>query len=244
VANDDSGSDGLDEQWRDKLVAIGKGVAGAIPVVGGLVGELVGVAIPGQRADRIAYYLRGLAVRIDDLSKELRGRLASSVEKIDLIEEGGFQAARATSRERIDRILAVVMGGLSEEDAEVVRRKRLLAIFGELDDDEVNFLNAYGRSYAGADRSAFEKIDIPGHLTFGSPQSAFDKNYLYEAGINHLSRLGLLKKDYGNVRNGELPVFDKIEGDFKHRLEISGLGRILLREIGLETPFDARQRDA
>ncbi|MCG9917215.1 MAG: hypothetical protein MH112_12770 [Phenylobacterium sp.] len=234
-------SDRLDEEWRDKLVAIGKGIAGSIPVAGGLVGEVVGSVIPGQRADRIAAYLRALAARVDLLSLEVRDGLAANVEKIDLIEEGGFQSARATSKERIDHIVEAVNRGLSEDDADVIRRKRLLLILGQLDDDEVNLLNAYGRAYAGADRQAFERINRPEPLHMGSLPSAVDQSHLYEAGKDHLLRLDLLKKNYSQPRKGETPEFDARKGDFKHTVEVSYLGRMLLREIGMETPFDSQQ---
>lgn len=233
--------DSLDDGWRDKLVAIGKGVAGAIPLAGGVLAEVIGITIPGQRADRIATFIRALATRVDDLSDELRDGLASSAEKIDLIEEGGIQSSRATARERINQIVEAVSRGLSSDDADIVRRKRLLLILGELDDDEVSLLNAYGRSYAGADRQAFERVNRPDPPHLQSHALVIDQNQLYEAGKDHLVRLGILKKNYGNVRKGEIPEFDARKGDFKHNVEISYLGRLLLREIGMETPFDAQQ---
>ncbi|MFC3326072.1 hypothetical protein [Mesorhizobium cantuariense] len=135
--------DGLDDDLRDKLVAIGKGVAGPIPLAGGVVAEVVGLVIPGQRADRIAAYLRALSIRVDNLIQEIRDGLPSSPEKIALIEEGGLQSSRATSQERIDQIVEAVSRGLSEDDSDIVRRKRLLLILGELDDDEVKSTRRY-----------------------------------------------------------------------------------------------------
>ena len=60
MADGNATRDSLDDNLRDKLVAIGKGIAGALPLAGGVVAEVVGMAIPGQRADRIAAYLRAL----------------------------------------------------------------------------------------------------------------------------------------------------------------------------------------
>lgn len=241
MMSDGERDDGLDDRWRDRLVAIGKGVAGAIPLAGGVVAEVVGMVIPGQRADRIATYLRALEVRVSGLAEEVRNGLPSNAEKIGLIEEGGFQSARATSSERLDQIVEAVSRGLGEEDADVVRRKRLLVLFGELDDDEVALLNAYGRSYAGADRQAFEKVNRPPPAHLQSPMLDLERNRLFEAGREHLLRAGLLKKNYGNMKKGQLPEFDASKGDFKHTVEVSHFGRMLLREIGLETPFDAQQ---
>lgn len=233
--------DSLDDNLRDKLVAIGKGVASVVPLAGGIMAEVVGVVIPEQRADRIAAYLRALTSRVDELTQEMRDGLSANTEKIDLIEEGGFQSARATSQERIYQIVETVSRGLNEDDVDVVRRKRLLLILGELDDDEVNLLNAYGRSYAGVDRQAFQKVNRPATPHMQSPPTLIDQNQLYEAGERHLVRLGLLKKNFGTLKKGEVPEFDPHIGDFKHSLEVSHLGRMLLREIGMETPFDARR---
>ncbi len=239
--HDESSPDELDDNFHDTLVAIGKGAAGAIPLVGGILGEIVGMKIPGQRADRISAYLRTLAKHVDDLTDELRGELASNAEKIDLIEEGGFQSSRATSSERIGQIVEAVSRGLSESDSDIIRRKRLLVIFGQLDDDEVNLLNAYGRSYAGVDRQAFGRVNRPDPPHLSAPPRVFEQNQLYDAGKEHLLRLGLLEKKYNDVRKGETPEFDARKGDFKHHVQISHLGRMLLREIGMETPFDAQQ---
>tara|TARA_R110002072_G_scaffold150962_1_gene300019 strand:- start:497 stop:1231 length:735 start_codon:yes stop_codon:yes gene_type:complete len=234
-------SDGLEENYRDKLAAIGRGAAGSIPLAGGILAEVVGAVIPGQRADRITAYLRALASRVEELEAEIRNGIVGNAEKIHLIEEGGLQSARATSPERIGLIVEAVTRGLNAEDAEVIRRKRLLLILGELDDDEVNLLNAYGKSYAGSDRRAFEQINRPDPPHLQSDPSVIDQNQLYELGKTHLIRLGLIKKNYGSIKKGVVPEFDPRDGDFKHRLEVSYLGRMLLREIGMPAPIDAQQ---
>lgn len=234
-------SDGLEDNYRDKLTAIGRAAAGSIPLAGGILAEVVGAVIPGQRADRITAYLRALTSRVEELEAEIRDGIVGNPEKIHLIEEGGLQSARATSPERIELIVEAVTRGLSAEDAEVIRRKRLLLILGELDDDEVNLLNAYGRSYAGSDRRAFEQINRPDPPHLQSDPSVIDQNQLYELGKTHLIRLGLIKKNYGSIKKGVVPEFDPSHGDFKHRLEVSYLGRMLLREIGMPAPIDAQQ---
>lgn len=234
-------SDGLEEDFRDRLAAIGRGAAGAVPLAGGILAEVIGAVIPGQRADRITAYLRALALRIEELEAGVRADIVANVEKINLIEEGGLQSARAMSPERIDLIVQAVARGLTAEDAEVIRRKRLLLILGELDDDEVNLLNAYGRSYAGSDQRAFAEVNRPDPPHLQSDPSAIDQHQLYELGKKHLIRLGLIKKNYGSIKKGVVPEFDPREGDFKHRLEVSYLGRMLLREIGMAAPIDAQR---
>lgn len=240
---DQIGYDKLDDDYRDQLVAIGKGATSLIPLVGGPLAEIIGAVVPNQRADRITSYVRKLDARIEGLEAEVRDRLAGSREKIDLIEEGGYQAARALSPERIAQITEAVARGLGEDDADVIRRRRLLVILGELDDDEVALLNAYGRSYGGADRGAFERISKPERAHLQSSVGVRENDRLYKVGKEHLLRLDLLKRNYGTVKKGQLPEFDAKQGDFKHTVEISYLGRLLLKEIGMATPFDERHPD-
>jgi hypothetical protein len=61
---------------------------------------------------------------------------------------------------------------------------------------------------------------------------------------NDTSKINLLRKTFPFVKRGELPEFDKQSGDFKHSIEISYFGRMLLREIGLATPLDAQENGA
>jgi hypothetical protein len=236
--------DPLDADYHDQLASIGKGVVSLVPLFGGPLAEIVGVTIPNQRADRIARYVRELGQRIEAMSKEVQEALVANAAKIDLIEEGGYQSARATSKERVEQITEAVSRGLAEDDADVIRRRRLLTMFGELDDDEVALLNAYGRSYAGADRQAFEKINRPEPPHLGSAPDVLERERLYQAGKEHLLRLGLLQRNYGSVKKGQLPEFDQRSGDFKHTVEISYLGRLLLKEIGMPTPFDEARGSA
>lgn len=35
------------------------------------------------------------------------------------------------------------------------------------------------------------------------------------------------------MKKGQVPEFDPRSGDFKHSVEVSGLGRMLLNEVGL-----------
>jgi hypothetical protein len=235
--------DPLNDDYRDQLVAIGKGAVSLIPLFGGPLAEIIGVTVPNQRADRIATYLRALDQRLEEMSQEVKVQLAASAAKVDLIEEGGYQSARAISHKRIEQITEAVSRGLAEDDADVIRRRRLLVMFGELDDDEVALLNAHGRSYGGADRNAFDQINRPERAHMQSSADVIERERLYDVGKEHLLRLDLLKRNYGSVKKGQLPEFDTRSGAFKHSVEISFLGRLLLKEIGMPTPFDQSQPD-
>lgn len=229
--------DDLDENIRDKLIALARGASGAIPYGGGFVGELLAL-IPNQRIDRVVQFIRQLSERLDALEDQQQRDILSRPDKIDFVEEGGRQAARALSNERISYITEAVFNGLTSEEADAIRRKRLLNLLGQIDDDELQILNAYGQSYGGSGEEAWDKVNRPGPAHLGSSVPEVDDEKLFEAGKANLLRLGLLQKHFPFVKRGELPEFDSHKGDFRHHLEISYLGRMLLREIGLPTPFD------
>ena len=46
------------------------------------------------------------------MSQELRDAITSNPDNVDLIEAGGYQAARATSQERVNRIVEAGLRGI------------------------------------------------------------------------------------------------------------------------------------
>lgn len=231
-------SDELDTNAKDRLVAATRGALNAVPFAGGILAELITEVIPGQRHDRIVAYIRLLEARIGAMEAAAASAALANPEKIDLIERGGFQAARATSQERIAQIVEVVAHGLEADEAEIIRRKRLMELLGEVDDDEVAVLTAYGRSYAGGDRSAFDAIHRPGPPVMSASREVIEQNKLYDLGIDRLLRMGLLERRFGNIKKGEVPEFDSKTGGFKGTVQVSFLGRMLLREMGVQLPFE------
>lgn len=230
----------LDENVWDELAFGVKVIGSLIPVVGGPLVELITRKIPNQRAERVVTYLRFLEERIASIESERRTHDLRDPERVDLIEEGAFQSARATSTERIERIANLVANGLETGEANLVRRKRLAKLLGEIDDDELAILNAHGQSYGTGDWSVWDKVNRPEPAHMQSTLAEIDADKLYQAGEKHLLRLGLLQKIYTTVRRGEMPEFDARKGDYKHRVEISYLGRMLLRAVGQPSPFDEK----
>ena len=235
----DAPQDDLDEDRNDALAATGRAIASLVPMVGGVIGEALTQIIPNQRSDRIAQYVRELNERLGAVEVRIND-LLSDPESIDLIEEGGFQAARATTVERIDRIATLVANALTDRDADLVRRKRLARLLGQIDDDELILLNAYGQSYGGS-RSAWDAVRRPDPAHLQSSVREIDAEKLYDAGREHLLRLGLLKKNYRNPPRGQAPVFDTRKGDYEHNVEVSYLGRMLLRQLDMSAAIDARE---
>ncbi|MAC89379.1 hypothetical protein [Maricaulis sp.] len=213
----------------------------ALPLFGGGAGQALNDVIPNQRVDRIVRYVRQLDRRLEELESQRVESLLDDPAKQDLVVMGGQQATRALSDHRIELIVQAVVNGISDDDVSTIRKNRLLRLLGQIDDDEVAILNAYGSAYGGG-KGEWDKVQRPPPGYIGAPVKELDDNKLYEAGSERLLQMGLLEQKFTSLRKGELPEFDKTAGRFKGRMDISYLGRMLLREIGLPTEFD-KQRE-
>ena len=226
--------DELDKTWRDHAALATKVATSLVPIVGGPLAELISEAIPRLRQDRMIEYLRQLDKKMGVMEKVFSERLSADEERIDLIETGGHLAARVITTERISHIAEIVVRGLSSDEANFIRRKRLLGLFGEIDDEEFLLLRAYGESERGFNSNAWDVIDRPPPAVLGSSREELDQAKLYEVGKENLLRLGLLERKFGPVKKGEYPEFDARSGGFKSHVGISYLGRMLLREAGID----------
>lgn len=230
-------TDQLDANSLDRFASTVKIAGSLVPLVGGPLSALTTEIIPNLRQDRIVKYLRSLEERLTTLEKEEIDELQNDPKKVDLVESGGFLAARSTSLDRLEQIAEIVFRGLSKNDTDLIRRKRLLTLFGEIDDDQFLILNAYGQAFGRIASQAWETVDRPPPATLGSSQEQLENAELYELGSQNLLRLGLLERKYDQVKKDSYPPFDPKSGGFKSRLEISHLGRMLLREAGLTLPY-------
>jgi len=122
-----------------------KGLLGAIPYVGPLVGEVVSTLIPNQRIKRLEKYVQILNEKLSNLqlSKEELERRLTRQESIDLLEDSFWQAARALSEERKGQIASLMKNSLSSDQLDHIRYKQLLSILGDLNDAELLMLKAY-----------------------------------------------------------------------------------------------------
>ena len=230
-------SDELNKNWKDQMAIVAKLVGSLVPVVGGPLSELIVQTIPRLRQERIVEYLRLLDERMTNLEHTHVAIVLADEEKIDLVETGGHLATRATTSQRISMIAEIVGRGLCSNDAQIVRRKRLLDLFGEIDEDEFAILAAFGRSGGMLNTDAWDQVDRPVPVYLGSSQEDTDDRQLYETGIQKLLRLGLLEPQFNRVNKGEYPPFDPKTGGFKSRPKVSPLGRMLLKEAGIELPW-------
>src|SRR4029453_11155872 len=99
---------------RDWAVILGKGILGAIPVVGSLAAEVLGAIIPNQRLDRIEILLHTLEARLSGLDRNQIEPRFRSPEFVDLLEEGMQQASRAIDSMRIEYIATLLKNSIAD----------------------------------------------------------------------------------------------------------------------------------
>jgi hypothetical protein len=203
----------------DRTVALARALAGMVPIAGSLIAELITEVMPGQRHERIEHWLRHLAERLASVEEaSLRERLREP-ENVALFEEGAYQATRAISEERRRQIAELVAGGIADDRRDYIESHRLLRLLGELDDGEVIILAGYLQKNRQGDfreRHANVLRDLPTHP--GSSRDELDADTVRKAGRQHLVQLGLL--DQGAIGGAA-------------SIQLNGLGRLLLRRIGI-----------
>jgi hypothetical protein len=221
----------LSPDSRDKLTAAVRGLVGAVPVVGSIIGEVITNLIPNQRVDRIASFLAYLDERLAHVEHdELRRRLTSE-SNVDLLEDGLHQAARALSDDRRRQLAAVLAHSLTAAELRHAEQKRLLQIFGDLNDAEVLLLKSYDFRLPGRQEFLEKHQDIlyPPVVTMGSPQPEIDAAAVRDSYKEHLLRLGLIEAVYRQPTPREPAEFDRHTGKLKSSYDnLTGLGSLLL----------------
>lgn len=228
----------LDSRTVDYVLSAAKAAVGPIPIVGPLISELAGVVVPNQRVERIAKFIVELERRVRDLEhpKKIRDQLRDE-SFTDLLEESLRQTARSLSDERREYIASVICNALSSERIRYVESRHLLRILDQINDIEIIWLRAYREPTLGGDedfRRKHAKVLDPAMATLASSQTELDNHTLQESYKEHLSQLDLLERKYVTDIRTRKPEFDEWSGKQKVRgYEITSLGRLLVREIGL-----------
>nr|WP_272907194.1 hypothetical protein [Pseudohongiella sp. O18] len=224
------------------IAAAGKSIAGAIPVAGPLLSELIDYLIPDQRIDRLARYISELESKLSHISEEIVRETLKSEENISLAEDGFIHASRAISKERTSYIASIVANGLSDAEIEAHRQKYLLNLLSEINDEEIIWLRMYLHPEISGDHEFREKHKVilaPASASMDASEKELDKYALQESYKDHLERLGLVRPNIRVDRTTKIPEFDSRTGKpKKSSTDITHLGRMLLREIGLVDVVD------
>ncbi len=227
----------LQQNWVDLTVAAGRGVASLVPIVGPFFAEIIGVTIPSQRLDRVVKFVTELEQRLESAEREVFEQQLSNDEFTDLLEEGFHQASRSLSDERRSYIASLIINGMNSEQIDIAESKHLLRILGEINDIEVVWLRSHTVATIMGDddyREKHREVLSPIFRHVGSSQRETDKAALQKSYKEHLAQLGLLTPSYRTDMRTNTPEFDRSTGAMEvQRYDMSSLGTMLLREIGL-----------
>lgn len=219
-------SDPLSTNAVDHAAMITRILTSCAPYVGGLLSEILTVAIPGQRLERITDFVRLLDARVCLLEgADLRQRLLQP-SCSDLFEEGVRQAARSLTEKRRVYLANLVSKGFTLDSTQDIALRFLLRLLEQLNDAEIVQLAFYIQPDDEAEKAYQEKHAASMHQTFVFPvkreQTETNLQTFYRAYESHLVQLGLLGQQLQTTWDG--PV--KKEGP-----EITELGRLLLSYI-------------
>lgn len=242
--NREPSTDILKSKLLDYSVAAARGVANLVPIVGPIIAEIIAVRIPSQRVDRIAKFADELERRLSTLENGWSESQLGNEEVIDLIEEGIRQATHSLSDERREYIASLIVNSLSSDQISYTESRHLLRLLDEINDIEIIWLRFYLLPFLGGDedfRNTHEEILTHIVATMGSPQDIVDKEILQKSYSEHLAQLGLLERRYRTDTQTKMPEFNSWTGAMEvSSYETTGLGRLLLKEIGLGEKEEAQ----
>lgn len=226
-------TDILKNKTVDYLTAIGRGGVGAIPLVGSAFSEVITNFIPGQRIDRIAKYLIALEERVAELEINVQEKMQHP-ENVDLLEEGGYQAFRAVTEERLNYIVNLVAHGIGDDVSNYIQNKKMLTILSSLNDMEVLLVLAYSDNPTLGNPGVFgthpELTPMPAYI--GAPKEILEPALMNSAYKNTLVEKGLIRETFHGVRSGEMPKFDNHTGKFKSSgYQITPFGRMFAQWV-------------
>ncbi len=139
----------VDSRRDDIQTAFFKTLISATPVVGGYLAEVIGVAIPDLKFDRVVSFARVLGDRVKYLEEDTVRLKTKTEDFADLLEDGLLQASRAMTEERRGYIASLLKNSITNEKLEHIEEKKLLAILGGLNDAEILTLKFYSLSSTG-----------------------------------------------------------------------------------------------
>lgn len=237
-------ADSLNPQTTDHTVSVIKSIAGAAPIIGPSLCELVGTLIPNQRIDRIVKFVKILDQKVSNLESErIREKLANE-ECADLFEETVRQAISSTSDERRQYLASILANSLSEKSIIYTESKHLLKILSEINDIEVIWLRYYAHACLTGDNEFRDKhtdVLTEKHAFVNASQEDSDKAALQKSYKEHLARLNLIHPVHRTDFETNLPIYDDHTGNPKiDRYEITPLGDLLLRHMDLINKNDAQ----
>lgn len=234
-------ADNLDSNAFDHLTSSIRMAGALIPTAGPVMAELLTNVIPNQRQERLVEYIRLLEHRLQVVEaekaspREVFERNAHSEYGTAIIEDSMIQSARTVEPESRERIAALVVRSLTEEELQYERTQKLLNLYNDLTYSEVIhllyaalFSTASGRSKDDFYR-AHEAILRPEYPTQAPTSVDLERASFVSSYENQLIRLGLVSQ---------------INDEGRDRLQATSIGVALANTIVLESDYrPARGQD-
>lgn len=223
------------ETAREVTATVLKTLIGYAPVVGPVLQEAIGFAIPSKKVERLYIFAQVLEDRVKYLEEDTARLKMQTEEFTDLLEDGLIQASRAMTDERRGYIASLLKNSITHDELGHIEKKKLLALLGELNDAEIIMLKFHSLTSA-EHRSEFAKrhdtVFTPVERHFGVPQENLDRGALQDSYRSKLMEVGLLTPVYKRQDKGKTPEFDLTTGRLKAAsLSVTQLGDLLLRFI-------------
>lgn len=202
----------------DLGVALAKGVAGAVPLVGSTLAEAISVTIPRQRLDRVIEFIEALEQRLSEVEKAV---IHENKYFLDLLEDGVVQSSRTVSPEKRDHLVSFLAKAAEVERGEYEAKKKLLRILEELTEKDLAILR--GIHAKGYQRTA---RDHPVPTLARGPYQELSETERYEYDLAQVSwglHIATLERHGLLVAEREEPDQD---GTSRHLDPETGLPRI------------------
>lgn len=226
--------------WK---VAISILLAPKLGALSPLMAEFFGVVIPTRKQERFEkllklFFSKLLNISLEEIEQKINEadfenfieeafnqkvvkKKFYSPEFIDIFEDVSHQAVKALTNEKLEYLASILEKSLKEEQIKHLQTKRLLSIFGEINDIEVIILQSYDlnkqkdKKFKEKHRNIFQNEFI----TTNSSEEVKEQNAMFQQYKNHLINLGLI----GTTNSVSSST-----------LYLTKLGGMLLKKIGLE----------
>jgi hypothetical protein len=212
----------------------------SIGPVGAVLNAVLAEVMPALRTERLTVFGEELQDRLADVPGEILHLRVREPDRFDLLEDGMWQAARASSRQRVAYLANVVANGLKAESAHDLDRRHVLRLLAEVNDLEVLILSLHGYASNASREQFFEKHrSALEHqpAAMGDPRDVRDRVAVRADYEDHLLRLSLLARQYTR-QEIEKAEFDSAGRLKSHWTHMTQLGLLLLREIGCPAELD------
>ena len=152
----------MDTRKADIAAMIGRGAAGALPLLGPMLNYFINDMIPNQRLEleRLWNLFNSLESKVNELEKEKIEQKINDPKSIDLFEDACHQATRALSPERTEKIASLLKMTLTKDQLDFMESKRLFAIFAEVNDAQIIILKSKGYKITPLGKLLIESVGV------------------------------------------------------------------------------------